>query len=87
MRRRGWLGTPQYEVVVATLVEAREAAGLTQRDLAARLGVAQSRIGRIESGQRNVSVLELVAIARAIGRDPQELFSDLADRLPATFDL
>lgn len=87
MRRRGWLGTPQYEFIVAALVEAREAAGLTQRDLAARLGVAQSRIGRIESGQRNVSVLELVAVARALGREPVELFTVIADRLPARYDL
>lgn len=87
MRRRGWLGTPQYESIVAALVEAREAAGLTQRDLAARLGVAQSRIGRIESGQRNVSVLELVALARALGREPVELFTVIADRLPERYDL
>jgi transcriptional regulator with XRE-family HTH domain len=37
--------------VARTLREARQAAGLTQRQLAARAGVPQSTVARIERGQ------------------------------------
>lgn len=72
-RRRGWIGTPQYEVMVMILVEAREIAGITQQTLASRLGVQQSMVAKIESRQRNVSLLEFLAIAKALGAAPDEL--------------
>lgn len=48
------------------LREARERAGVSQRELAARAGVAQSVVGRLEAGlsQPNVSTVErLIAAA------------------------
>jgi transcriptional regulator with XRE-family HTH domain len=50
------------------LVAAREAAGLTQRDAAARLGRSQSFVAKSESGERRVDVVELLEFARAYGR-------------------
>lgn len=61
---------------VATIIaQAREDAGLTQRQLAARLDRPRSVIGMLESDQRQVNVPEFIAIAKAIGADPVELFS------------
>jgi len=52
------------------LVEAREAAGLTQVELAGRLDRPQSFVSKIERGVRKMDVIEFVEIARAIGFDP-----------------
>ncbi len=47
--------------------DAREAAGLTQTELAVRMGVAQSAVSRIEAGRANVTVDMLARIAVALG--------------------
>ncbi|MNY61671.1 helix-turn-helix protein [compost metagenome] len=49
---------------------AREDAGLTQVEAAARLGIEQSIISRIETGERRLDVAELIAIAEAYGKNP-----------------
>jgi len=56
--------------LIALLVSTREAAGLTQRDLAARLKRPHSFVGRIEAGERRVDVIEFIEIARVMGVDP-----------------
>lgn len=68
------LRTPATRAVAEILAEARENAGLTQRDLAARIRRSHSVIGMIESQQRQVTVPELIKLAVAIGADPIDLF-------------
>src|SRR5690606_25836784 len=58
---------------------AREAANITQADLADELGIPRSAIVQIENGNRKVSSLELGRIAFLTGRD-------LGDFLQADFD-
>jgi len=58
--------TYAIEQVAATLKGAREAKGLTQRDLAKLAGVPQSYISRIESGSIDLRLSSLVAVARAV---------------------
>lgn len=50
-----------------TVQLAREDAGLTQQELARRLGTAQSAISRIEAGKARVTVESLAAVAAALG--------------------
>ena len=71
----------EHRHLVAVLVEARQASGLTQAELAARVGKDQSCVSIIERGQRRVDVLEFVALARAMNTDPTQLFERLARRL------
>ena len=47
--------------------DAREDAGITQTELAARMGVAQSALSRIEAGRANITVEMLSRIANALG--------------------
>jgi transcriptional regulator with XRE-family HTH domain len=54
-------------------VEARKAAGLSQRALAARLKRSGSFVWKLESHEHRVDVLEFVDIARACGVAPIEL--------------
>lgn len=53
--------------IAKALIEARSAAGMTQVDVAQRMGVSQPVVARMESG-RNVSVKSLRRYARAINR-------------------
>jgi transcriptional regulator with XRE-family HTH domain len=64
----------KHRALIAAIVEARVAAGLTQRQLAAKLKRSDSFVWKIEAGERRVEVLELIEVARCIGIDPVELF-------------
>jgi transcriptional regulator with XRE-family HTH domain len=75
--------TGAHLVLVQILVEARKRAGLTQTQLAQRLGKDQSFISLIERSQRRVDTLEFYALARALGADPVSLFAEVVRRLPA----
>ena len=67
----------RHDALIAMLTDAREAAGMTQAELASRLGVYQSLIARLESGQRRVDVIEFLEIARVLGFDPGEMLADV----------
>ncbi|HLV18438.1 MAG TPA: helix-turn-helix transcriptional regulator [Pseudomonas sp.] len=58
------------------LKQAREQAGLTQIELAERVGCDQSVISRIESGQRAVTLQRLKHIAKALGVPLAQLLAD-----------
>ena len=68
------LRSPAARAVAEVLAEAREKAGLTQRQLAAQIRRPHSVIGMIETGHRQVTVPEFIALAKAVGGDPIELF-------------
>jgi transcriptional regulator with XRE-family HTH domain len=57
---------PEFELVRA-LIEARAAAGLTQVELAERMGTTQSVIARLESGRVQPTTATLQRLARATG--------------------
>ena len=52
---------------------ARKERGISQRDLARALGMAQSTLSRIERGERRLGVDQLIAIARALGVSPSDM--------------
>jgi transcriptional regulator with XRE-family HTH domain len=56
-----------YDELRSNLVRAREAAGLTQRQAASKMGRAQSFIAKSESGERRVDAIELIQFASAYG--------------------
>jgi len=55
----------------------RARAGLTQSALAERLGVRQTVVSEYERGQRRIDVLELRAIAVALGRPAAAVVAQL----------
>ena len=65
--------------LIRNLVSTRSQAGLTQRDLAARLKRPHSFVGRIEAGERRVDVVEFIEIARVLDIDPKHLFAKLIE--------
>ena len=73
--------TGAYEQLVEAVVAMRQRAGLTQRDLAEKLGREQSFIGRIETRQRRIDLVEFVWIARACGEDPVAVVNEVAEKI------
>jgi transcriptional regulator with XRE-family HTH domain len=69
----------RQRAVAAALCKAREAAGISQRQLSERLQQPPNWIQRIESLERRVDVAEFIAIAKATGADPVELFREALD--------
>jgi len=71
------LGSKRHKALIDLLIAKREAAGMTQADLAARLGEYQSFVARLESGQRRVDVVEFLELAETLGFDPAKAISAL----------
>jgi len=69
------------------LIEARTRAGVTQVDLAARLGRPQPFISFVERGERRIDVIEFYAIMKALGADPQRAFRELIAKLPDKLEI
>jgi len=70
------LRSNEFHVLMTTLKAAREDAGLSQRQVAKGMGLYATAYGRFERGDRVLDVVEFVALADAIGRDPLALFAD-----------
>jgi len=57
---------PEFETA-RELIAARARAGLTQEEVAARMGTTQSTIARLESGKRPPSLRTVQRYAQAVG--------------------
>lgn len=60
----------------AAVAAARQAAGLTRADLAARLGVGEHALAHVEDGAARLSLSRLVSLAEEVGADPLDLVVD-----------
>jgi ribosome-binding protein aMBF1 (putative translation factor) len=56
-----------YTVFLKVLREARERAGLTQVQLARKIGETQTFVSKCERGERRIDVIELRTFCRAFG--------------------
>jgi transcriptional regulator with XRE-family HTH domain len=63
--------------------EQRDAAGISQEELAHRSGMHRTYIGGIERGERNLSYTNLLRLARALGVRPSVLLSRAEDLDPS----
>jgi len=55
--------TKAHKDLVARLIKARKASGLTQTEAAKKLGRTQSYISKIEAGQRRLDIVQLNELA------------------------
>ena len=72
--------TDSYSVFLGALVGARRDAGLTQAQLAGRLGKPQSFVSKTERFERRIDPEEFRAIAAALGADPAREFGLVVER-------
>jgi transcriptional regulator with XRE-family HTH domain len=63
----------RYRTLLLRLREARQAAGLSQEKAAAKLGVPQKYLSKIETGERRIDPLELQELAELYGK-PLDFF-------------
>jgi transcriptional regulator with XRE-family HTH domain len=72
------LQSARHRALIDLLVAKREEAGLSQAELAERLGEYQSLVARLESGQRRVDVVEFIQLAQMLQFDPSKVIKDLS---------
>jgi transcriptional regulator with XRE-family HTH domain len=69
--------SPATRVVGERVRTRREALGLSQEALAHQTGVHWTFLGQVERGRRNLSLHNLLKVARGLGVDPAELVRGL----------
>jgi transcriptional regulator with XRE-family HTH domain len=70
--------SPLQKKLAAMLVEHRKAVGLRQVDVAEKMGVYQSWVTHMESGQRRIDVVELIELGKILGFDPVDVVRKLS---------
>lgn len=58
----------RYRQLLLRLRDARKAAGMSQETVAARLGVKQKYVSKIETGERRIDPVELQEFAELYGK-------------------
>lgn len=61
--------------IIQTLIEARHASGLTQKELSDLTGIAQGDISKLETGNANPSLRTLIRLAKGMGMQIKVEFS------------
>jgi len=71
------IGAARHRALIEKLIEAREAAGFTQTELARKLGEYQSFVARMESGQRRIDVVEFLRLSETLDFDSLSVLKQL----------
>ena len=80
-RRRGYERAGRTIRLAREIHELREKRGLSQRELAERLGTTQSAVARLEAGNVSPSLPTLDKVAEALGVELVVSFVDLDNRI------
>ena len=75
------IGTTNYRALLALLRSMRTEAGITQDQLAERLGRAQTWVSKTELGERRIDLEELRQWSDALGVDVRDLVAEWLDKL------
>jgi len=67
----------RYKFFQKALIDARQAQGLTQTEVAQRLGKPQSYVSKYESGERRLDVVEFLEICAAVNIEPQIILQEI----------
>ncbi|MCZ4074999.1 helix-turn-helix domain-containing protein [Agrobacterium sp. LMR679] len=73
--------TPEYQLLVEILTDTRRKAGLTQQQVADRLGKPQSYVAKAEGSERRLDVVEFAKLSAAMDQDPTVLLQLLLARM------
>jgi len=70
----------RYELLRSELKKARLESHILQKDLAKILKKPQSYISKVESGERNIDLIEYVSYCNALRLDPSKWLRKLVDK-------
>ncbi len=76
-----WIAPADHKRVGEYLEALRKSVGLTQQQLAKRLGKPQSFVSAYESGQRRIDLLELARIVSALDHNVHTVCLDILNRV------
>jgi transcriptional regulator with XRE-family HTH domain len=76
------LFTREYKIFCRLLREAREAAGISQVELAAQLKETQSEISKFERGERRLDIVQLHRWCRALKIRASDIFREFEEQVP-----
>jgi transcriptional regulator with XRE-family HTH domain len=85
--QRGWVVSPEYRSAIEAISSIRQGLGISQRELARRLGKHPSFVNKIEQLERRLDILEFIAIAEALGVDSTKLVADVRSVLPKVISI
>jgi transcriptional regulator with XRE-family HTH domain len=74
----------RYRVFLKVLRESRRGAGLSQEQVAERIGETQTFVSKCERGERRIDVIELGAFCRAFGISLKQFVSALERAMSRT---
>lgn len=69
-----------YQLLLSILRTARKRVGVSQVELAERLGNTQTFVSKCERGERRIDAVELVEFAEALGVPPLEMLGEYLDK-------
>ena len=73
--------------IISKLTEARLEKGMSQAELASRIGTQRSNICRIESGSQNLTIDMLIKISAALGKDVNMFLEERSTPMNHTYSL
>ncbi len=71
--------SPKYKRFRRLIIERRRQKGVTQAQLAQKLGRPQSFVSKYENGERRIDLIEFMEIAAALGIDPVKFVRDFQE--------
>src|SRR5438477_1331961 len=74
----------RYAIFLKKLKKARQDAGLTQTELATKIGETQTFVSKCERGERRIDVIELLTFCRAFGVNLGQFVTTLERALSRT---
>ncbi|WP_192877815.1 helix-turn-helix domain-containing protein [Haemophilus influenzae] len=67
-------------------IQRRNDLGLLQRALGKKMGVLASFIGKVETGDRRLDILEFIQYCKGLDLDPVQILDDIEKRFYSTLE-
>ncbi len=70
---------PVYKNMIAELKQIRSDCHINQRDLAQKMGVPHCYVGRMETCERRLDIIELIRVLRALNQSYEQIIDFITE--------